>query len=327
MLSAHTALEKHLAPFVDPEMKQDLGAFVAWLETNKSASPLTVRTYVADLKTFLMFLAIYHGALITRRSLATCDKTTLRAYLASRRTDGVSTRLNARSLSALRTFFDFMVTHKGKAFDASLQAAKGLRMPKRPRLLPKALPKENTLLLTALDDTSWVQARDKALFVLLYGTGMRIGEALSLQQKAIPAVYHIDATLRFVGKGNKERTAPLLPDVFHTLDTYRAKIPHALTPAHPLFLGARGGPFLASSAATAMAKLRGTLGLTTRATPHTLRHSFATHLLNEGVSLRHIQALLGHTSLRSTQIYTDVTLRHLTTAYDKAHPQSQSKTD
>ncbi|TGW14568.1 hypothetical protein EIL50_04990 [bacterium NHP-B] len=191
---------------------------------------------------------------------------------------------------------------------------------KTPRSLPRPLAIQEALSLADLPEDTWQQARDKALFLLLYGAGMRIAEALSLTHGDVPPAWQKGLCLRFVGKRNKERQVPLLQPVHEALSRYRQKIPHIVTATTPFFVGLRGKGLHPTRVAQIMAVLRGQLGFTGRVTPHTLRHSFATHLLGEGVSLRHIQELLGHASLNSTQVYTDVSLTHMRAVYDKAHP-------
>lgn len=307
--------------------------FCAWLGVERGLSPKTVTTYLSDLKSFFLFLSTYRGEKITEEALCTLTRQDFRAFLAKRQREGVSARLCARSTSALRTFFHCLKKHEAqgaiKAYmhEGDLPASVALdrlRARKLPKLLPRPLERDKALSFQDLPDDTWLDARDRALFVLLYGTGMRIGEVLALNQKDLPCVWQADTCLRFVGKRNKEREVPLLEPVHQALQTYLSRLPYPGAAEKPLFYGARGGRLLASTAATVMAKLRGYLGLTGKATPHTLRHSFATHLMDEGVSLRHIQALLGHASLSSTQIYTDVSLARMQEIYQKAHPHAKS---
>ncbi len=208
----------------------------------------------------------------------------------------------------------------GLDFSEAAQNLSRLGSMKTPRSLPRPLATQEALSFADLPEDTWQQARDKALFLLLYGAGMRIAEALSLTHGDVPTSWEKGVCLRFVGKRNKERQVPLLQPVHEALSIYRQKIPHMVTATTPFFVGLRGKGLHPTRVAQIMVTLRGHLGFTGRVTPHTLRHSFATHLLGEGVSLRHIQELLGHASLNSTQVYTDVSLTQMRAVYDKAHP-------
>lgn len=318
------------APAVSVYMAPDFGPavprFVRFLSSQRALSPKTVTTYLSDLKQFFAFLQDYRGEKCSAESFSGLSKQDCRAFFAHRLSDGVSAKLNARSLSALRTFATFLRFHdaagafKDEMFDAVHQVLGHLKMPKLPKALPRALPEADARLLETLPADNWTQARDRALFLLLYGSGLRISEALGLNQQDIPKVWRDDIALRVMGKGSKERLVPLLPVVHRAIVVYQALCPFGKSPGSPLFFGARGGRFSATSAATQMVAVRGMLGLQGKVTPHALRHSFATHLLNKGVSLRHIQELLGHASLDSTQIYTNVSFGHMAGVYAAAHP-------
>lgn len=313
--------EKHLGPLITDGLFKDIQQFVTWLHDQRNLSPKTVITYIFDLKNFFLFLTS-EKSMPSLKLLETLSKHDVRAYFGARRLAGVSTRLNSRSLSALRTFLRFLSLQK-PIFQPVFDTLQRLDMPKKKAVLPKVLHQNQALDLCKLPHNTWQDARDKAFCLLLYGTGMRMAEALSLRHKHIPSNYTPDTMLRFTGKGRKERLVPLLPAVYHMLHLYRQKIPFSSTPNTFFFLGARGGCLHPSVAATRLASIRHKLGFHTHATPHTLRHSFATHLLNAGANLRHIQELLGHSSLQSTQIYTHVSLQHIQENYARAHPHAR----
>ena len=313
-------------PFCGGAVCDLIQQFEAFLLAERGLSPRTWVTYLSDLKSFFQFLNRHTGepvGLVTLQELTLAD---FRAFFAERARLGAGVRVRARGLSALKTFFGFLKNarkRQDQSFDEAIQALARLAAPKRPRTLPRPLAKEEALSFWALPGGDWEAVRDRALFLLLYGAGMRIGEAVALNQRDVPEVWHAGLCLRFVGKRNKERLVPLLEKVHGALSSYRAQTPYSLGPDDPFFVSRRGGRLQASRAAQIMASLRGRLGLSSHATPHTLRHSFATHLLDAGVSLRHIQELLGHASLTSTQVYTDVSLERLQDVYHKAHPHSR----
>ena len=308
-----------LSPLVASCVWEALEGFERWLVVERRVSPLTWRTYVCDLKQLFTFFRDHHEAPLTLVAFSQLSATDIRAFLAFRLTQGVGKRTNARTLSALGTWGRFLEERHGCTLP-------GLLTVQRPRLaknLPRPLAVKDilSLLTTARGPTAtWQGLRDCALFALLYAGGLRIGEALALNQSHIPPHVSPGMCVRVLGKGNRERLVPLLPPVHEMIQAYRSACPHTLLPHTPLFLGTRGKRWHASQGERAMAILRVGLGLPPRATPHSLRHSFASHLLGEGVDLRHIQALLGHSSLQSTQVYVDVNEQHLWQVYQKAHP-------
>jgi integrase/recombinase XerC len=303
--------------------KEDLAAAIArwfdWLETERRVSPHTIAAYGRDLASFLAFLTEHRGGIPDLAALTALLPADFRAWLAHRVGEEIGRSSNARALSTLRNFFRFL-ERRGLAKNAALIAVKS---PKLPKPVPKALTAEEAQ--TALDGVAgmereiWVAKRDLAILTLLYGAGLRIGEALGLRRGEAPAA---GATLAVTGKGNKTRLVPILPAVADAIADYLAACPHALTKDGPLFVGARGGPLHPRLVQGAMAKLRAALGLPEHATPHALRHSFATHLLAGGGDLRSIQELLGHASLSTTQRYTKVDAARLLAVYDAAHPRA-----
>lgn len=291
-----------------------------WLAHERRASPHTLVGYARDLFDFLAFQAEHRGGLVTLSRLDALSPADTRAWLSRRNSRGVGQASNARALSALRSFLRWLQKHElieGRAIT-------GLRTPRQPKSLPKALTageaREAVETVGELSQADWLGKRDAAVLLLLYGCGLRIGEALSLTRDAAPK--KSQQSLRVLGKGRKERLVPLLPVVTQAIADYLAACPHAVPPEGPLFLGARGGALGPRIIQKRMQQLRALLGLPQDATPHALRHSFATHLLAGGGNLRAIQELLGHASLSTTQRYTAVDAAALLQVYDKAHPRA-----
>jgi integrase/recombinase XerC len=303
-------LQFHLAPDAAAVAKQ----WLDWLNREKRMAAKTLEAYGRDLQQFTAFLAEHFGAAAVLSDLKDLPLSDFRSFLARRRGDGIAARSTARQVSALKSFFGFAERHghfRNLAYTA-------LRAPKLPHAIPRPLNEDMASKLveeaTTQSDESWLALRDKAVLMLLYGCGMRISEALSVT----PAMLN-DNPLRIIGKGNKVRLVPVLPQVREAIDAYVAACPMSLARGDPLFRGAKGGPLSARLVQLAMERLRGALNLPDTATPHALRHSFATHLLSGGADLRVIQDLLGHASLSSTQIYTEVDRAHLLEQYRKAH--------
>ena len=251
------------------------------------------------------------------KDLRTAD---LRAFMAERRNEGAGSRTLARGLAGIRSLIGFLE----KDGDANGAAVRAIRSPRLARTLPRPIPPRQARQVTeaenALDDEPWIAARNTAVLVLLYGAGLRISEALSLTRGEAPRGPN-DA-LRVTGKGGKQRIVPVLPAVAAAIAAYLKLCPYSPGPGGPLFLGARGERLSPRMVQRAMEKLRGALGLPPTATPHALRHSFATHLLSAGGDLRTIQELLGHASLSTTQVYTEVDTERLIAAYERAHPRA-----
>jgi integrase/recombinase XerC len=244
----------------------------------------------------------------------------VRAFLTHRRKDGLGAHGVQRAMAALRSFYRYL--EREELADGA--ALKAVRSPKLPRTLPRPISEPDAV--RAIDDAGenevpWIAARDTALLTLLYGTGLRISEALGLKRGDVP----LGDSLTVLGKGNKERAVPVLDAVREAIDAYAALVPFSGGKAEPLFLSRRGGPMSARDAQSLMQRLRGRLGLSTSATPHALRHSFATHLLKNGGDLRSVQELLGHASLSTTQKYTEVEGARVLAVYDAAHPRAHLK--
>jgi len=284
-------------------------------------SSKTAEAYGRDARQFLLFLSDHLGGRVSFSTLSRLTPADVRAFMARRRTEGVGSSSLMRILAGVRSFARFL-ERKGKG---SLGALNAVRAPKSARPLPKPLAIaaakriSETELRAGEESAPWILARDASVLALLYGSGLRISEALGLQRRQIGAA--TDA-VTVIGKGNKPRMVPLLAQVVKLIDQYIALCPFDLPAEGPLFVGARGGPLSPRVVQLAMARLRGALGLPETATPHALRHSFATHLLGRGGDLRSIQDLLGHASLSTTQIYTAVDSQRLLEAYRSAHPRA-----
>lgn len=288
----------------------------AWhlhLAQGRRRSPHTVRAYVATAARLLDELGETDWA-----ALARIEAPALRAQLARRRGDGIGNASAARELSALKAFIRFAREQAGLPDPAPPR----MRGPRIKKGLPRPVtPDEAVNLAVAVDEDAsepWIGARDRAVLLLMYGAGMRIAEALSLTGAALP----LGETLVVTGKGSKQRMVPLLPIVRQAVEAYAALCPWPLGKDLALFRGAKGGPLSQGMVQKAMARARIALGLPPTATPHALRHSFATHLLGAGADLRSLQELLGHASLGSTQIYTKVDAAVLLDVYRNAHPRS-----
>ncbi|NBD30565.1 MAG: tyrosine-type recombinase/integrase [Alphaproteobacteria bacterium] len=292
-----------------------------WLDHQralKGASDNTIAAYQRDLLSFLAFMSRHHGEAQGLGPIARITTSDMRAWMAHERGRGVAARSLARSLSAVKSFYRWLAEREG--FEPT--AVLATRAPRFRAKLPRPLAEDaaqkmlDQVELQAADP--WIAARDAAVVTLLYGCGLRISEALGLTGRDTP----LGQTLRIRGKGGKERLVPTLPTARDAVAAYSAACPHDLAPDAPLFRGVRGGALSARAIQKVTEQARLQLGLPATATPHALRHSFATHLLNAGGDLRAIQELLGHASLSTTQAYTAVDTARLMEVYDRAHPRS-----
>jgi integrase/recombinase XerC len=282
----------------------------------------TLDAYGHDLCDFLEFVVAHVGGPIGLETLAGLQLRDFRAWLAARSGRDLARSSTARALSTVRGFFRRLeraeLVHNG--------AVSVLRTPKVPKSVPKALSENEAFTAIAaaaeMESEPWVASRDTAILLLLYGAGLRIGEALGLNRRDVPR----GPALRVTGKGNKERVVPILPIVSEAIAEYLAACPHALVAEGPLFVGKRGKRLQAGQVQAALRRVRRALGLPETATPHALRHSFATHLLAGGGDLRTIQELLGHASLSTTQRYTAVDMARLSEVYKAAHPRAKTPT-
>jgi integrase/recombinase XerC len=305
----------------DETVTRAMVQWLAHLRSERRLSPKTVEAYARDLRQCLQFLCEHWGEQVTLARFAALEAADIRAFMAMRRADDIAGRSLMRTLAGLRSFGRFLEREgKGK-----VGALSGVRAPKIAKSLPKPLPMDAAKRLTDADERAgeardtWVLARDAAVMALLYGSGLRISEALGLKRREVPCPGDGDV-LVVTGKGNKTRMVPVLQNVLQLIDDYTRLCPYPLPAEGPMFVGAKGGPLSPRIIQLAMERLRGALGLPDSATPHALRHSFATHLLSRGGDLRAIQELLGHASLSTTQVYTGIDAERLLQVYASAHP-------
>jgi integrase/recombinase XerC len=289
--------------------------WVNYLRVEKNLSRHTLRAYTQDVIQFLNFLSAHHGRVMSVNDLSASSLSDFRAWMSRRQMDGAGAATRARSLSGVKNFLKWM-DHQGHAHTPAMS---GVRSPKLPRKLPRPLELQQAQRMTTdMPEENWVDMRNKALFVLLYGCGLRIDEALSLNITHLPR----EGFLRVMGKGRKEREVPVLTQVMTAINAYRAACPAPETSERPLFMSEKGKRLSQGVAQKAMRDVRRMLNLPDTATPHALRHSFATHLLQNGANLREIQELLGHASLSTTQRYTDVNNEELLKVYKASHPRA-----
>jgi integrase/recombinase XerC len=301
------------------DLEHAVAAWLGHLQHERGHADKTLEAYARDVRQFLGFVAQQLGYAPCLADLAKLDLKTFRGFLASRRRAGAVSRSLARSLSALRQLFRWLEAQNLVENRKILQLA----MPKVPHSVPKPLTVGKAAGVVDAGpgaELDWVLARDAAVLMLLYGSGLRIAEALSIKAKDAPTPDR--DVLRIKGKGGKERLVPVLPVVREAVARYLQLCPYPLEPDEPMFRGAKGGPLSPRLIQLAMERLRESLDLPATATPHALRHSFATHLLSAGGDLRQIQELLGHASLSTTQAYTEVDRDRLLAVYDAAHPRS-----
>jgi integrase/recombinase XerC len=312
--------DRHFLITARPDLRQAVEAWAAHLGAERRLAARTLEAYCRDLAQFLAFLTGHLGGAPGLADISALRPADVRAFLAARRHRGAGARTLARQVAALRSFAHFS-ERRGLAATTAFQLVKP---PRQPRSLPRALSIAEARCLVetaeAMAEEPWIAARDVAVLMLLYGCGLRISEALAIARADAPVGGR--ETLRVVGKGGKARIVPVLPAVGRAVAAYLAACPLALPADGPLFRGARGGPLSPRIVQKAVERLRSALGLEASATPHALRHSFATHLLGRGGDLRTIQELLGHASLSTTQAYTSVDGVRLLEVYARAHPRA-----
>jgi integrase/recombinase XerC len=304
----------------EPGVRAVITDWAMWLGSERRAAANTLAAYQRDLAAFFAFLTAHIGQPPSLTDLGGLRAADLRAYMAHQRSQGLQSTSVARALSTVRGFFRFL-ERRGVVNNAAIA---GVRSPKLPRAVPKPLTVDaarGVLAAAAAVDEPWIGLRDVALLTLLYGCGLRIGEALGLKRGAAP----LGTSLIVTGKGSKQRMVPILPAVRDAVQAYVSACPFPLESDGPLFVGARGAALQPAVVQRRMQKIRAALDLSDTATPHALRHSFATHLLGAGGDLRTIQELLGHASLSTTQRYTDVDAERLREVYDKAHPRARKR--
>lgn len=305
---------------LSPELSVAIEEWSAHLRGIDNRSEHTISAYQSDTREFLLFIMQHKAEFSGMKMLKSLSISDMRAWMASERLRGLGARSLARKLSSAKSFLRWI--SRREAFDAS--AALAVRAPKTPERLPRPVApdaaRELLALAEAQHETPWVAARDVAVLTLLYGCGLRISEALSLTGKDLPP----GPALRITGKGSKERIIPVIPPARQAIEDYARLCPFELGPNEPLFRGVRGGALSPRIIQKLMQSLRLQLGLPASATPHALRHAFATHLLGAGGDLRAIQDLLGHASLATTQIYTGIDNARLLDVYEAAHPKARA---
>jgi integrase/recombinase XerC len=305
-----------------PDLAAAVAAWLRQLAAERQMSAHTIEAYGRDARQFLAFLGERFGAPPSVADFVNCAPSDLRAFLARRRSEGIEGRSLQRALSSLRSLARAIARETGE----TASALGAIRAPKAARRLPRPLTPSDARAVTTTEPRAgeardqWTLARDAAVLALCYGAGLRISEALGLRRGDAP-VGEVEA-VTVVGKGRKTRSTPIIAPVRKAVEDYLALCPYALKPEGPLFVGAKGGPLSPRIVQLAMERMRGALGLPDTATPHALRHSFATHLLARGGDLRTIQDLLGHASLSTTQVYTGVDSARLLAAYKAAHPRA-----
>jgi integrase/recombinase XerC len=305
------------------DLALQLTRWLSHLRAERRLSPKTLEAYARDVRQCMGFLGEHWGAEVTLPRFAALEASDVRAFMASRRADDIGGRSLMRALAGLRSFGRFL-EREGKGKVGALSA---IRAPKVGKSLPKPIQIAAAKRFADADERAgenrepWIWARDAAVMALLYGSGLRISEALGLKRRDVPLPGAGDVLI-VTGKGNKTRMVPVLQNVLALIQAYVAICPHPLPAEGPVFVGARGGPLSPRIIQFTMERLRGALGLPDSATPHALRHSFATHLLSRGGDLRAIQELLGHASLSTTQIYTGIDTERLFEVYRTAHPRA-----
>lgn len=311
-----SAAEAHL--LISPACRDALQLWLQGLSALDGAARNTLTAYQGDLSGFLAFMTQHSAAPQGLGALARITTSDMRAWMAQERNSGTGARSLARKLSAVKSFYRWLAEREGFEPTAVLAARAPKYQKKLPRPLAEDAAKAVIETVEMQSTTDWVAARDVAVVTLLYGCGLRISEALALTGKAAP----LPASLRILGKGGKERLVPVIEAARQAVARYLALSPYPKEDDGPLFRGVRGGALNPRQIQGAMAQARAQLGLPASATPHALRHSFATHLLEAGGDLRAIQELLGHASLSTTQAYTAVDTAHLMAVYNRSHPKA-----
>ena len=297
------------------DVQNMLSQWYDFLKSQKRFSKHTIRAYTSDIHSFISFIAAHESTEVSISLLSSLTLNQFRAWMSRLSMDKKNATSRARILSSVKNFYAW-ADKAGHFHNPTITL---VRTPKKPQKLPKSLEIVQTDRIMFAPTTNWQSLRNRALFILLYGAGLRIQEALDLNLTDLPR----DGFLRVVGKGQKERQVPVLRLVQTCLDEYMAEYPLPREPQNPLFVSDRMKRLHQGMAQKYMRALRAQLNLPDTATPHALRHSFATHLLNAGANLREIQELLGHASLSTTQIYTDVNSAELINIHKKFHPRSE----
>ena len=300
-------------------MRQDEAKdnWLEWLALERKCAAHTVQAYLLDVQNFLDFTNNHNGEVLSVKQLSKLEVRDFRAWLAYRVADGLKASSNARALAALRNFFRYL----GKIHGYKNEALAEVKTPKKQKALPKAIQQQDAMDSIASTDIAaavpWLEKRDRAILLVIYGMGLRISEALSLTLNQIQGDWAI-----IKGKGGKERMVPILPPIKQAIDQYLAECPYNPGKNDPMFLGKRGEGLNPGVFQRQVRTIRKALNLPESVTPHSFRHSYATHLLENGADLRGIQELVGHASLSTTQVYTSVSATRLLSAYNKAHPRA-----
>lgn len=300
----------------DQEIAQIINNWQNYLGSQRNYSQNTLNSYLNDLNHYFSFLNNYYSTQISLDQIKSVDIRSIRSWLSSRSQDNFNLASTARALSSVKNFYKYLE----KKFDITCHAIFTIRSPRKPKSLPKALTKTETKIslnnIEMLGDEEWIHYRNKALLTLIYASGLRISEALSITQK------HLENSqfIKIIGKGGKERIIPWIEESKQLVEKYITLLPYQIEIEEPIFRGKRGGPLLRPVFNKELMNLRRMLGLPEHLSSHAFRHSFATHLLENGADLRSIQDLLGHKSLSTTQRYTKINHAHLESVYEKAHP-------
>ncbi len=312
--------QERILVFAKPDLLAERLNWLDFLGSERRLAKKTLEAYERDLRQFLLFLTDYLAEPPSIAHFAHLKPADLRGFLATRRKGGAGARTIGRGLAGIRSFVRFL-EKGGHASSAGISA---VLSPRQPKTLPRPIDAIQAVKMTRpgeqQDETEWIAARDAAILSLLYGCGLRISEALSLVPEDFPG--NQTSSIRVKGKGGKTRIVPLLPVICRAIEFYLKLCPHYLDSKLPMFRGKKGGTLQPAVLQRAVRKLRGALNLPDSATPHALRHSFATHLLKGGGDLRTIQELLGHASLSTTQVYTAVDSDHLLDVYASSHPRA-----
>ena len=320
MSASSKKLLNKIQNLVQSDLDVAINNWFVYLESERRLAELTISAYLQDVMQFFEFVTHHIGESPNLKNIVDLKITDFRAFMAKRRTTGIESRSLARSLSGVKSLFNYLDENK-LATNNALHFLKSPKIAKTyPRPFVTQVAKAVVSYETSLDDEPWVAARNSAVLTLLYGCGLRISEALSLTLGNAPTSN--TSSIKIAGKGGKERLVPILPVVTEAIELYLQLCPFNLDSNDKLFRGVRGAPLSPRIIQLAIEKLRGALGLPSSATPHALRHSFATHLLSNGGDLRTIQELLGHASLSSTQVYTDFDMNQALKSYKSAHPRA-----
>ena len=308
----------HLSKIVQPDILQNIIDYYEWIYIEQGLSSNTLKSYSNDLNKFFLFLSEYIGKKISKKDLEELNITSLRSFLAKRKADGANSSSISRAISSIKSLFKYLNKYK---ILSNIQIQQ-LRSPKRKNNFPKPLSENEaesfSSEIKSEQDDLWVVKRNVALFLLLYGCGLRIDEALQLNQNILP----INNNLRVVGKGGKERLIPVLPIISEQISNYMDHCPHPKSDGSPIFYGKHGKRLNAGVVQRKFREVRKKLDLPKSATPHSLRHSFATHLMVKGGNLRTIQELLGHSSLSTTQLYAEADNDYLFKIHSSKHPRA-----